>query len=376
MLEYILLRRQRPAIDLALAQHGRSGTVLHRVYQRGSNSIKVVACSNASLFSGELFGNHWRKESLIWIIMFNGPIREVRALCENPHMSSGVYTAMIERWKPEAERAADKTYLPEDRYIAVLNFLSLNPRVSQSREKSAERNYMDGSSDYQYNKFYTSAWKLAETAPTTPPWANALANLFRNLHVPFKCIEDVDATIARWRPEDENEFAATGYVRSAIAAAFMTPSLEMLNHEDDAIRTAFYRKFDPDRKEFRDLDLSEWIDRDRQIYFDISANDKVWASSLGRSRLKSMLWHGSRKDSDLLTMGFYQERIEYLEMEHPDWFADDDRDGDWDEPTPDPIAQLRQEIHLLTTTMAERRKSGLLIVAALFVGILIGVVLG
>lgn len=375
ILEYILLRRRLPAIDLALAEHGRSGTVLHRLYMRASGSVKVVACSNASLFVGDTFGNYWRKESLIWTIMFNGPLSEVRALCENPHMSSGVYAAMVECWKPEDEREEGKTYLPEDRYVAVLNFLSLNPRVPQSREDSAERNYMDGFADYNYNKFYTSAWKLAETAPTTPDWASALANLFKRLHVPFKCVEDVDMVIARWRPADENEYAATRYVRGAIAAAFMTPSLDMLNHEDEAIRNAFYRTFDPDRKEFRDLDWNEWIDRDKQIYFDISVNDRVWASVLGRSKLKSMLWYGSRKNSDLLTMGFYRERVEELEAKHPDWFVDDQRDNDLDEPALDPIALLRQEVRSFINAMEQRRKSGLWIAGAVVAGIILGVII-
>lgn len=211
ILEYILLRRQCLAIDLALAEHGRSGTVLHRLYMRASNAVKVVACSNASLFVGDIFGSYWRKESLIWTIMFDAPMSQVKALCENPHMSSGVYSAMIECWKPEAEREKDKTYLPENRYVAVLNFLSLNPRVPQSRDESAERNYMDGFAEYEYNKFYTSAWKLAETVPATPVWANALANLYGRLHVPFKCIENIDAVIARWRPAEESEYAATRY---------------------------------------------------------------------------------------------------------------------------------------------------------------------
>ena len=375
ILEYILLRRRLPAIDLALAEHGRSGTVLNRLYMRAGDSVKVVACFNASLFRGDTVSNHRHKQSLIWTIMFNGPTAEVRALCENPHMSSGVYTAMIECWKPEAEREEGKTYLPEDRYIGVLNFLSRNPHVSQSREESAERNYMDGYVTYRHNEFYTAAWRLAETAPTTPDWANALANLFTRLHRPSKCIEDIEAAIARWRPAEENDYAAAREVRSALAATFMALSLDMLNHDDEALRNAFYRKFDPDRKEFGDLNWNDWIDRDRNIYFEISDNDKVWASALGRSKLKDMLWHGSRKDSDLLTMGFYRERIEELEAEHPDWFVNGERDDDRDEPAHDPIGQLRQEVRRLIAAMEQRRNSGLWIAGAVVVGIIIGVII-
>ena len=107
-----------------------------------------------------------------------------------------------------------------------------------------------------------------------------------------------------------------------------------------------------------------------------------------------MLWHGSRVDSDLLTMGFYRERIEELEAANPQWFVNDDReedwekpatdpqwlandgqDEDWEKPTPDPVAQLRQEIHSLITTMVEQRRRGIWIVGALVIGIIIGVVI-
>ena len=375
LLEYILLRRKRPAINLALSQHGRSGTILQRLYSYAADTVKVVACSNASLFVGETVGNRLPKESLLWVILFRGPIAEVRAICENPHLDAGIYTAIIESWKPEAEREIDKTYLPEDRYIAVLNFLALNSRMPQSREESAERHYMDGFAAYNYNKFYTSAWKLAETAPVTPAWSNALAKLFKNLHVPFKCIDDIDAVIARWKTTDETKFAATRYVREALAAAFLTPSVDLLNNEDESLRNAFYRTFDPDRMEFRDLDWNEWIDRDVQIYFTISGNSKVWRSPLGRSKLKNMLWHGSKKNSDLLEIGLYEEQIEELEQQNPSWFTASE-DADEYKPIVETIAQLRQEIRSLIGAMNQREKFGLWLGSTAIIGIVIGIVIG
>lgn len=307
---------------------------------------------------------------------FRRPIAQLRAICENPGISSGFYVALVEAWQPENQRKQDKRYLPEDRYIAVLNFLSANPRISQSREESAERHYMDGFADYKYNQFYTAAWELAEKAPVTPAWANALANLYKRLYAPWDCIKDPAAVVERWRPADEGEYAATRYVREAIAARFMKPSVEQLNNADSSIRQAFYRSFNPDAKEFRDLDWNEWIDRDPQIYFDISANDKVWASARGRSNLNSMLWHGSKKGSDLLTIGFYKERIEELRAKHPEWFADDDRDeDDYVEPAPDPVAGLRQEIRELVVLMVAKRNKAIHVALAAIAGIIVGVLI-
>lgn len=151
ILEYILLRRRSPAIDIALAEHGRSATILSRVYRRSSDSVRVTACSNASLFVGDTFASFLRHDqNLLWDIIFDGPIAQLRSICENPWISSGFYGSLIEAWQPEDQREENKRYLPEDRYIAVLNFLSANPRISQSREESAERHYIDGFADYHY----------------------------------------------------------------------------------------------------------------------------------------------------------------------------------------------------------------------------------
>jgi hypothetical protein len=377
ILEYVLLRRRSLAIDLALAEHGRSATILRRLYRRSSDTFRVTACSNASLFVGDTFAHFWRHdENLLWDIIFDGPIAQLRSICENPGISSGFYGALIEAWQPEDQRKEDKRYLPEDRYLAVLHFLSANPRLSKPREESAERHYMDGFAEYQYNKFYFAAWELAETAPVTSAWASALANLYKSLYAPWNCIKDPDAVLQRWRLAIEGDYAPSRDVRRAIAARFMKPSLEQLNHADRSIREAFYRTFDPDTQEVRDVDWNEWIDRDPHIYFDISLNDKVWASALGRSNLKSMLWHGAKKDSDLVTIGFFKKRIEELQAEHPDWFKGKDRDeDDCGELMPDPITGLQKEIRELVVVMAAIRNKVIHVALAGIAGIIVGVLI-
>ena len=377
ILEYILFRRRSAAIDLALAEHGRSKTILRRVYRLSSDVVRVTACSNASLFVGDTFANFWRRdENLLWGLIFDGSLAQLRAICENPGISSGFYGALIGAWQPEDERKEDRRCLPEDRYIAILNFLSANPRISQSREESAERHYLDGSAEYTYNQFYAAAWELAEKAPVTPAWAHALAKLYDKLYAPWDCIKDLEAVLDRWRPADEGEYGATRYVRVAMAARFMKPSLEQLNNADSSIRQAFYRSFDPDAKAFRELDWKQWIDRDPYIYFDISLNDKVWASARGRSNLNSMLWHGAKKNSDLLDIGFYKKRIKELQAKHPDWFADEDRDeDDYVEPIPDPITGLQQEIRELVVSMVAKRSHAINVALAAIVGIIVGVLI-
>lgn len=380
LLEYILLRRQRPAIDRALAQYGRSATVLERLYERAGASLRVVACSNASLFIGETFGSSWREKSLLWDIIFNGPTSELRAICENPDLPSGFYGGLVTSWVPESERKDDKSYLAEDRFIAVIRYLSANPRISLAREDSPERNYKDGYADYDYHRLFTHGWRLAEVAPVTAEWGEALAGLYQRLLVPFKCIENVDAAIARWQVADEKEFSPTQLVREALAVAFVKPTLDQLNDDDVAMRNAFYRSFDPDQSEFKHLEWEEWIDDDRHVYFTLRQNDRIWASSAGRRKLRNMLWHGTKRDNDLFQVSDFDEREEELRSLHPEWFADDDGNEINEVPerehVPAPIDQLRGEIRALISALDQRRASVVWIAGAAILGLVVGLAIG
>ena len=60
VLEYILCRRNLPLIDLVLAKHGRSRSVLSRVFRRASLSVRVIASGNPSLFTA----NQCERETL------------------------------------------------------------------------------------------------------------------------------------------------------------------------------------------------------------------------------------------------------------------------------------------------------------------------
>lgn len=379
LLECILLRRRRPAIDRALAEHGRSLSVLERLYDRSSGSLRVLACSNPSLFFGDSIASGWREKPLAWEIIYNGSLAELRALCEIPDSPSPFYGGLITAWKPEAERKDEKIYLSDDRFIFILRSLSKNPRKSIAREDSAEATYHDGFAEYDYNRFFTEAWKLAEVVPVTNEWAAALAELYQGMHVPFKSIDDVDAVIARWRVEDEEDLAPTRYVRAALAAAFVKPTLDQLHHDDIAMRDAFYQKFDPKNRDFADLNWDDWIDERPSIFVDMSQNDRIWASSVSRSKFRGMLWHGSSRDSDLLWVGMFDDEVEKLRVSNPEWFSDREDGEDYVLErgiSADPTTQLRREIRALISGLGEKRKSASWIVGAGVLGLIVGLIIG
>ena len=331
VLEYILYRRNMPLIDLALAEHGQSQSVLERVFRRGHSFTRVVACANPSLFVGELVHQSiYRKIrkiddiNLLWRIVRRGSLAELRAVCENPNITTGFYEALIDCWEGHEEsRFASERRVSSDRFKHILLFLARNPRLSVPYKQSKERYSSDVHAEDEYTNFFTRCWQLAQVVPVEPEWAYALAELYKQLHRPYDIFDDVEAVLDRWRPADENLGAVLDKdrpspfpkLRERIAAKFVKPSIEMSNSDDQAIRYAFYSTFDPERPEFRDLDWTEWLEREDSCRFWLSGNENIWRSALGRSNLRSLT-----KSHDILEVGSFDQLGEEYRKAHPEWF--------------------------------------------------------
>lgn len=366
VLEYILYRRNAPLIDLALAQHGRSRSVLERVFRRGNLPTRVVACANPSLFVGNVLHESPLRVNLLWQIVRRGSLAELRVVCENPHLTSGFYTALVDCWEgldespfPQHER------LSSNRFQHVLFFLSNNPRISVPREESQERYYYDGFSDYEYTKFFTDCWKLAQVVPVEPEWAYVLARLYQRLYRPYDVFDDIAKVLDRWRPAGENlepslhDELPSPFpdIREQIAAKFVEPSIESSKDSDPAIRRAFYGTFDPERPEFRELDWTEWSERDEWCYIWLSSNEKIWRSPLGRSNLRSMLWHQSRESNDLVHVGYFDKQEQEIRKANPEWFDSEEDSEEWEngESEADRIEHLERTVRNMAEATAKRR---------------------
>ena len=212
-----------------------------------------------------------RRENLLWQTVRRGSLAELRAVCENPDLTSGFYASLIACWEGHEEsRVAPDARISSDRFKHILLFLSKNPRISIPREESKERYFYDGGADYEYTKFFTRCWELAQVVPVEPEWAYVLAELYKQLDRPYAVFDDVEKALDRWRRADEKVEASLyddppspfPNIREQIAAKFVEPSNETSNSDDPAMRQAFYRTFDPERPEFRELDWTEWLERD------------------------------------------------------------------------------------------------------------------
>jgi len=261
--------------------------------------------------------------------------------------------------------------IDEDRFRTIVEFLSHNPRVSQSREESAERHYLDGFADYNYNRFYVEAWNLAIKVPTTPKWATALSKLFHRLHRPFDCLSDIPAILDRWTPENEDEYGPYREVREAICRAFVKPTLGELHHADAARRTAFIQKFDPDSPEFRELDWGEISKADPHWEYAAGRNMNIWASSSARRKYRAQLWADSKRNSDITSIGFFDEEAERIRKIHPEWFIEHvDVETD-NPPEPDRFELLQDEVRNIFEEIAVVQNRLTFVIVVFVVGLLI-----
>jgi hypothetical protein len=372
--EYILFRRVDPVIDLALATHGRSRTVLNKLYDRAASALKAVLAANGSLFVGSDHGTRIPlrdrdpSQSRIWSIVKHAPLNELRALCSNPDIYSGFYHALITSRQSDGD-----SIVSEQRFQHIVRFLADNPCVSQSREDSRERHYLDGSADYKYNEFCVAAWALAATVPVTLAWAETLSRLYIRLHRPYNRLKDIDAIIARWQGT-VGKYEPDHYrgVRSSLVAAFVKPSLSQLRSEDPARRDAFLLTFDPTSQEFRDLDWNEFIELDRNWDFALYHNKKVWSSPVARTKFRQLLWEASKTDNDISRVGLFDEKLKKMENLHPEWFVETSSYSDKPQAETDKIDRLRSEIHQLLDSLGERRNAFVIGAGLFIVGLLIG----
>lgn len=381
--EYILLRRRDPFINLGLAKHGRSATVLGRLYKNCCPNMQAVLAGNGSLFEGNVASSgNWQLPSIKHRaiedeIVERGPLPVLRALMANPDLRSEFYKDLFTYWKPTFDPTGGSTstssppQLPEDRYRTLVGFLAENPRMQTSREDSAERYYYDAQSESEYNAAAEGAWQLAAEVPVTFEWAETLASLYRKLHKTYDCLADVEGTIERWNVRVQRGPDPYREVRAALCSKFVDPYPGQWQHEDPACRDAFFRSFDPDARQFADLDWGDFAALEPNWGYSVFDNPKVWASRRGREKFRNGLWDATARYSDLSLAGFFNERLDQEKLKHPEWFAEAA-----DAPPPlarsEQIDTLRSEVRQLVSSMQEQGKSRLVIAGVFVAGMIVG----
>lgn len=332
VLEYLLLRRKNPLIDLGLAQFACTPHVLRTVFARSGAGARCAVLANPFLFGFSLLG----EGSTINLreIVSRGNRRELEALALNAHLPDDFYEHLISR----TEYFSD---LDDRNYKFMLYRLGDNARLSAPYDET----FLDGYSDYKYHKIFTAAWHLCATVPTTQEWAAVLVHLLYKAQLPVG-FEEIGQVIERWcidpPKKEDHRYYNPGYafdLRSRLAD-LLEADEQLLNSPDLALRQSFYRRFSL----WKFKNWPEFLEKDGEEFVQeaVCGNASLWKSREERDRLRQVAWECPDPHSDMMMPNIYRGREKSLREEHPEWFHDED-----DEYSTDPSAVARRMEKLL-----------------------------
>lgn len=251
-IEAALLSRHDPAIDQALAKHGRFIATLRPLFVVGepSGAARLSVLSNTvvggeiySKFPTELFEDE--DEAAAWLSA--APDEEISALFENHNLDDSFLRHLLEGAEPWNQ-------ISDDRFATIVATLHRNERM----RRPYDDDLMDGYAEYAYGTVFNAAWTLAERVAPTDRWAAALNCLYDRLEADAFSIEMPLALVGRWRPDPSDadaiakEFndAKGGWlsnyqgVRKGLARLALSKDstllATLLDSEDTALRSAAY----------------------------------------------------------------------------------------------------------------------------------------
>jgi len=332
VLEYLLLRRKNPLIDLGLAQFACTPHVLKTAFARGGPGVRCAALANPFLFDSSLLP----EDSVINLreVVIRGNRRELEALAVNAHLPDEFYEHLINRTEYFAE-------LDDRNCKFMLYHLGDNSRLSATYDET----FLDGFSDYMYHEVFTAAWQLCATVPATQEWAAVLVHLLYKAQSPVG-FKEVGEVIERWRidppKKEDDRYYNSGhafYLRSRLAD-LLEADEQLLNSPDLALRQSFYRRFSP----WKFKNWPEFLEKDGEEFVQeaASGNLSLWKSKEERDRLRQVAWDCPDPHSDMMMPNIYRGREKSLREEHPEWFHDED-----DEYSTDPSSVARRMEKLL-----------------------------
>jgi hypothetical protein len=303
-LEKLLLFRNDPLVNLALARYGYSQNIHVKLFAGGDCGVRCAILANSDLNPDSLD---------IASVVRGGNRDELEALARNPYFKdSFFYEALLKREKVFSE-------LSEENYQFILTCFGENSRISTPYDDTK----LDGWSDYAYHTVFFKAWELTGSVPATEEWAGVLNYLLGKAQpYPGGRLDNLDAILERWRlapstmgqPMSSSAFWLRARIGDQIDA-----NQDLLGSDDLALRFSFYRRFDPQT-------FTEWprfVDKDGEAFaLAMLDNNKLWQSDKERRRLEEVAWSydGSKGDGNMWMASMYRSRREHMETQHPEWF--------------------------------------------------------
>jgi hypothetical protein len=245
---------------------------------------------------------------------------ELHALMSNPHLPNSLFQQCFARHGVFGK-------LTENDFRKLIIQVADNPRLSTPYDESRWAGWRDGLTEHDYNKVFSDAWNLANSIPTTEPWAYALWMLLRQTQPPL--IFEPKHAINRWQvdppiePSEQYPLRPYSFGLRSRLADLLKADEALLQADDLALRLSFYRRFNPARFP----NWSQFYDRDGEDLLDAArSNEALWQSGSDRDRLSELHWQHSRADPshDLLLPNQFNSIERKMKTDHPDrsWRSD------------------------------------------------------
>ncbi len=338
VLEYLLVRRNDPLIDLGIARFGKSTKAIKRVFDRGNLGVRCAALSNPVVGPEGFFRTAWLNRETLQELIKTGSDAELEALVTNPYLDDEAVEHILEKKEEFAE-------LSEIEYLRMLIWLGKNPRIAQPYDHAI----LDGWAEYSHGKVFTLAWELARTMDTNPTNASVLYKLLQRTHHPVG-YEKPEEVAARWRIEEEPEeghhpIESSFFLRTRLAD-LIEPKDDLLNSDDLALRESFYRRFSV----WEYKDWPKFVEKDgKHAFNEMLENDSLWQSEDIRRKLGDLAWEVPDPHHSMDAPNWYNWAEERKRKDHPEWFRDENEEYS-DEPDAI-IRRLDKKIDKLANSM-------------------------
>jgi hypothetical protein len=331
VLELNLLARNERLIDLALAEHGLAQRVLHELYHRNDEVLRVAVLSNQRLLRSRSEFGLWVE---YWQFVNKGPdvswmaglsLVEAQALFTNRSLPDAFIADFFEQKSPWE-------VLNDGQRLSAANGIIETLKQRQiSQGSSNNRTFFRGS------VAGNAAWKFASIAPVDVFWAEALFELYSWLTPTTISNFDALQVAERWNLQDtdkselerEIEYNKLGYLSTyqsvrcglaRLASEKLSSRSLILENEDVAIRCGGYSALSLSAAA---MEAAFATDGNLACNYLIQ-NEKVWRYEGLRSALEDICSRASQDEDYIVsqTANFNREEIRLREL-HPNWFGNE-----------------------------------------------------
>lgn len=310
-LEKMLLERNEPIIDLALALYGSTPAIAFELFKRPQKELKIATLSGTQVLK-EALGEDDFPNRVLNDLILEDDTELYRAFFSNDLLPDEIIISLYEREEP-----FDKM---DDRdWVLCCSYTDKNKRISTPYNST----WLDGLAEYDYNKLFSAGWNLFQTFPKTPLAANVLSNLASVLVVNPPYDVNVFDMISRWKKDTNDDSDAYDNARSYGANMiqdFKDEFKELKSSDDLALRKAYYRN----QKWVKPEDVLEGFEKDSIDYIDEALNNmNIFSNAEAREALRKVCWDAPDPGSHMDQPNYFNGRCEYWQGQHPEWFEDE-----------------------------------------------------